>query len=72
MPAPDEITREQMLRHIGTPQVPVSVNVSVGPDFAGDPFQIAASLRHLRNEGLSDAHYRWARDGHDWPAGRAQ
>lgn len=46
MPAPNEITCEQLLRLIGTPQAPVIVDVSIDPDFAADPYLIPSAFRH--------------------------
>ena len=46
MPAPNEITPQQLLRLIGTPECPVIVDISIDPDFADDPFLIPGSFRH--------------------------
>ena len=46
MTAPNEITCEQMLRLIGTPDCPVIVDVSIDPDFNEDPYLIPGAMRH--------------------------
>lgn len=46
MPAPDSITVSQLLRLIGTPDVPVLVDISIDPDFEDDPFLIPDAFRH--------------------------
>lgn len=46
MAAPNEITVPQLLRLIGTPDVPVIVDISIDPDFAEDPYLIPGSFRH--------------------------
>lgn len=46
MPAPDAITVSQLLRLIGTPDAPVLVDISIDPDFEGDPFLIPGAFRH--------------------------
>lgn len=46
MAAPTEITVSQLLRLIGTPEMPVIVDISIDPDFADDPYLIPGSFRH--------------------------
>lgn len=46
MPAPNEITPQQLLRLIGTPECPVIVDICIDSDFADDPFLIPGSFRH--------------------------
>lgn len=50
MPAPNEITCEQLLRLIGTPQAPVIVDITTDPDFAEDPFLIPGAFRHPHSD----------------------
>lgn len=56
MPAPNEITPQQLLRLIGTPDCPVIVDISIDPDFEADPFLIPGSFRHPHTDipGLID------------------
>ncbi len=46
MPAPNEITPQQLLRLIGTPDCPTLVDISIDPDFTADPYLIPGSFRH--------------------------
>lgn len=46
MAAPNEITPQQLLRLIGTPDAPVIVDISIDPDFDDDPFLIPSAFRH--------------------------
>lgn len=46
MPAPNEITPQQLLRLIGTPDCPAIVDICIAPDFAADPFLIPGAFRH--------------------------
>ena len=46
MAAPNEITPNQLLRLIGTPNAPVIIDISIDPDFDDDPFLIPGSFRH--------------------------
>jgi len=50
MAAPNEITPKQLLRLIGTPDCPVTVDISIDPDFADDPFLIPGSFRHPHSD----------------------
>ncbi|SDG01786.1 chromate resistance protein ChrB domain-containing protein [Sulfitobacter delicatus] len=50
MPAPNEITPAQLLRLIGTPDAPVTVDVCIDPDFAEDPYLIPGSFRHSHDD----------------------
>ena len=50
MPALNEITPQQLLRLIGTPNCPAIVDISIDPDFAEDPHLIPNSFRHSHNE----------------------
>ncbi len=50
MPAPNEITPEQLLRLIGTPECPVIADISIDPDFAADPYLIPGSFRHSHTD----------------------
>lgn len=56
MPAPNEITPQQLLRLIGTPDCPAIVDICIGPDFAEDPYLIPGSFRHPHTDiaGLVD------------------
>ena len=55
MPAPTEITSEQLLRQIGLPDRPVIVDVSTDPDFDADPYLIPGAIRrpHTDLPGLT-------------------
>ena len=46
MPAPNEMTVQQLLRLIGTPECPVLIDISIDQDFAADPYLIPGSFRH--------------------------
>ena len=46
MAAPNEITPQQLLRLIGTPNCPQIVDISIDPDFADDPHLIPGAFRH--------------------------
>jgi rhodanese-related sulfurtransferase len=46
MPSPTEITVQQLLRLIGTPQAPVIVDVCIDEDFRADPRLIPGAFRH--------------------------
>ena len=46
MTAPNEISVNQLLRLIGTPDCPMIVDISIDPDFADDPYFIPGSFRH--------------------------
>ena len=46
MAAPNEITPQQLLRLIGTPDCPVVVDISIDPDFDDDPNIIPGAYRH--------------------------
>jgi rhodanese-related sulfurtransferase len=48
--APNEITIQQLLRLIGTPNCPQIVDISIDPDFADDPHQIPGTFRHLHGD----------------------
>jgi rhodanese-related sulfurtransferase len=48
--APNEITIQQLLRLIGTPNCPQIVDISIDPDFADDPHQIPGAFRHLHGD----------------------
>ncbi len=50
MPAPNEITPQQLLRLIGTPDCPVIVDISIDPDFEADPYLIPGAFRHPHTE----------------------
>ena len=45
MPAPNSITPKQLLRLIGTPQVPRLIDVCLEEDFQTDPYLIPGSIR---------------------------
>ncbi|WP_306114490.1 MULTISPECIES: sulfurtransferase/chromate resistance protein [unclassified Roseovarius] len=46
MPAPNEITPQQLLRLIGTPDCPAIADIRIEPDFGDDPHLIPGSFRH--------------------------
>ena len=46
MPAPNEITPQQLNRLIGTPDCPEIVDICIDPDFAADPYLIPGSWKH--------------------------
>jgi rhodanese-related sulfurtransferase len=46
MAAPNEISPQQLLRLIGTPNAPMIIDISIDPDFADDPFMIPGAFRH--------------------------
>ncbi|MEP4196061.1 MAG: sulfurtransferase/chromate resistance protein [Aliishimia sp.] len=46
MAALNAITVPQLLRHIGLPDAPVIVDISIDPDFTEDPFLIPGAFRH--------------------------
>ena len=46
MAAPNAITPRQLMRLIGTPQVPVLIDIRTDPDFEDDPRLIPGSVRH--------------------------
>jgi rhodanese-related sulfurtransferase len=46
MPSPTEITPAQLSRLIGTPEVPVIIDICVDEDFAADPRLIPTAFRH--------------------------
>ena len=50
MAAPNEITIQQLLRLIGTPNCPQIVDISIDPNFADDPHQIPGAFRHLHGD----------------------
>ena len=56
MGAPNEITPNQLLRLIGTPDCPLIVDVSIDPDFDDDPFLIPGAFRHRHTDpnGLAE------------------
>ncbi len=56
MPAPNEITPQQLLRLIGTPECPVLVDICIDADFAEDPYLIPGAFRHPHTDipGLID------------------
>lgn len=56
MAAPNEITVPQLLRQIGTPQVPVLVDICLADDFLADPYLVPGAMRHDHNDpaGLID------------------
>lgn len=56
MAAPNEITPQQLLRLIGTPDAPMIVDISIDPDFTEDPFMIPGAVRHPHTDiaGLLD------------------
>ncbi len=54
MGAPNEITPQQLLRLIGTPNCPDLVDISIDPDYADDPYLVPGAYRHPHSdkEGL--------------------
>ena len=50
MAAPNEITAQNLLRLIGTPDCPVIVDIQTDADFSADPFLIPGSLRHPHSD----------------------
>lgn len=44
MAAPNEITPQQLLRLIGTPNCPQIVDISIDPDFDDDPHLIPGAF----------------------------
>jgi rhodanese-related sulfurtransferase len=50
MPSPTEITVQQLLRLIGTPQAPVIIDVCIDDDYQEDPRLIPGSVRHPFNK----------------------
>ncbi|WP_299844006.1 sulfurtransferase/chromate resistance protein [uncultured Roseovarius sp.] len=50
MPAPNEITPQQLLRLMGTPDCPAIVDISIDPDFEADPYLIPGSFRHSHKD----------------------
>lgn len=50
MAAPNEITPAQLLRKIGTPDVPVIVDISIPEDFEDDPILIPGAIRHAHTD----------------------
>ena len=50
MAAPNEITIQQLLRLIGTPNCPQIVDISINPNFADDPHQIPSASLHLHTD----------------------
>ncbi len=50
MPAPNEITVDQLNRLIGTPDCPVIVDISIDPDFDEDPHLIPGAFRHPHSD----------------------
>lgn len=46
MPAPNEISVQQLMRVIGTPDAPAIVDISIDPDFDQDPYLIPGAFRH--------------------------
>ncbi len=50
MPAPNEITPQQLLRLIGTPDCPVIADISTDPDFNEDPHLIPGAFRHPHDD----------------------
>lgn len=56
MPAPNEITPQQLLRLIGTPDCPAIVDVCLPEDFAKNPYLVPSSFQHDHSEleGLRD------------------
>lgn len=53
MPSPTEITVPQLSRLIGTPGVPVVIDVSMDDDHAADPRLIPTAFRHPHADALS-------------------
>ncbi len=54
MAAPNEMTPQQLLRLVGTPECPAIVDICIDPDFEADPLLIPGSFRHRHTdaEGL--------------------
>ena len=50
MPSPTQITVSQLSRLIGTPDVPVLIDICIEEDFAADPRLIPGALRHPFND----------------------
>ena len=50
MPAPNEITAQQLLRLIGTPDCPALVDICTPEDHAEDPFLIPGAFRHSHSD----------------------
>ena len=50
MPAPTDITVSQLSRLIGTPAVPVLIDVRVDEDFAQDPYLIPTAMRRAHRD----------------------
>ena len=50
MAAPNEISPQQLLRLIGTPDAPMIVDISIDPDFTDDPFLIPGAIRHAHTD----------------------
>lgn len=56
MPSPNEITVQQLMRKIGTPDCPVLVDVCTDPDHNADPYLVPGAFRHAHTDipGLRD------------------
>lgn len=52
MPAPNEITIQQLNRLIGTPECPEIIDISIESDFAEDPYLVPGSWRHSYPENV--------------------
>ncbi len=50
MGAPNEITPNQLLRLIGTPDCPAIVDISIDDDFTEDPYLIPGAFRHPHSD----------------------
>ncbi|SPF76055.1 hypothetical protein ALP8811_01052 [Aliiroseovarius pelagivivens] len=50
MPAFSEISANQLMRLIGTPDAPVLIDVSVDEDFDADPFLVPGAVRHKHTD----------------------
>ncbi|MBS9718733.1 chromate resistance protein ChrB domain-containing protein [Pseudohalocynthiibacter aestuariivivens] len=50
MPAPNEISVNQLMRLIGTPDAPTIVDVCIDEDFAADPRLLPGSVRHSHKD----------------------
>lgn len=50
MPAPNEITAQNLLRLIGTPDCPQIVDICIDPDFSDDPYLIPGAFRHSHED----------------------
>lgn len=50
MPSPSEITVSQLSRLIGTPNVPILIDVCIDEDFADDPRFIPGAFRHSAHD----------------------